>query len=110
MLEDFAAFVCDCLRQNSKYREAFFYQNQDGIYLFYNKYWETFQKYCDSNGIIISCGAAAFRRNVIEKYIFPQYDPSNPRKYPRYDYRKKVDGQKAVVLKVSPKILRLKLE
>lgn len=110
MLEDFAAFVCDCLRQNSKYREAFFYQDQDGIYLFYNKYWETFQKYCDSNGIIISCGAAAFRRNVLEKYISPQYDPSNPRKYPRYDYRKKVDGQKAVVLKVSPKILRLKLE
>lgn len=108
MLEDFAAFVCDCLRQNSKYREAFFYQDQDGIYLFYNKYWETFQKYCDSNGIIISCGAAAFRRNVLEKYISPQYDPSNPRKYPRYDYRKKVDGQKAVVLKVSSQILKLK--
>lgn len=108
MLKDFVAFVCDCLRQDSKYREAFFYQDQDGIYLFYNKYWEIFQKYCDSNGIIISCGAAAFRRNVLEKYISPQYDPSNPRKYPRYDYRKKVDGQKAVVLKISSQILKLK--
>lgn len=110
VLTDFAKFVCDCLKSGSKYRGAFCYQDQEGIYLFYDKYWEEFQKYCVSNGVIINCGAAAFRRNVIEKYISPQYDPSNPRKYPRYDYRKKVDGQKAVVLKVSPKILRLKLE
>lgn len=110
VLTDFAKFVCDCLKNSSKYHGAFCYQDQEGIYLFYNKYWEEFQKYCVSNGVIIGCGAAAFRRNVIEKYITPQYDPSNPRKYPRYDYRKKVGNQKAVVLKVSPQILKLKLD
>lgn len=110
VLTDFAKFVCDCLKSGSKYHGAFCYQDQEGIYLFYNKYWEEFQKYCVSNGVIISCGAAAFRRNVIEKYITPQYDPSNPRKYPRYDYRKKVGNQKAVVLKVSPQIFVSKLD
>lgn len=108
VLTDFAEFVRECLKKNSKYQEIFCYQDEDGIYLFYNRYWEGFKNYCDSNHLVIKCGAAAFRRNVLEKYISPQYDPSNPRKYPRYDYRKKVDNEKAVVLKVSPKILKLK--
>ena len=96
---------CKIFRWVSVY-EVLFYQDTDGIYLHYKQYWPAFQKYCKKHGIILSDSAAQFRREKLNGYIKPQYIAGGS-KYPRYDYRKKVDGIEASVLNVRPNILKL---
>ena len=100
---DFAQFVKCCITEK---HEVLFYQDTDGIYLHYKQYWPAFQKYCKKHGIILSDSAAQFRRAKLNGYIKPQYTAGGS-KYPRYDYRKKVDGREASVLNVRPNILKL---
>lgn len=100
---DFARFIRCCIDEN---HEVLFYQDANGIYLYYKKYWPAFQKYCKRHGVILSDSAAQFRRTKLNGYIKPQYTVSGS-KYPRYDYRKKVDGVEATVLNVHPNILKL---
>lgn len=97
---DFARFLGECDRTVS------FYQDDTGIYLHYKQYWSAFQAYCKDRGIVLKVSAAQFRKTVLKHYIRPQYQVSGDN-YPRYDYRKKVDGQEATVLNVDPKILKL---
>lgn len=100
---DFAEFVRRCMEEK---HEILFYRDADGIYLHYKKYWPAFQKYCAEKKIVLTDSAARFRKNELKAYIKPQYNASSS-KYLRYDYRKKVDGIEAVVLNVSPKLLKL---
>ena len=100
---DFAQFVKCCITEK---HEVLFFQDTDGIYLHYKQYWPAFQKYCKKHGIILSDSAAQFRRAKLNGYIKPQYTAGGS-KYPRYDYRKKVDGREVSVLNVRPNILKL---
>lgn len=99
----FANFVADQLLKTDN---VIFYHDDTGIYLHYKQYWPAFQTYCKNRGIVLTVSAAQFRRTVLKNYIRPQYQASGDN-YPRYDYRKKVDGQEATVLNVDPKILKL---
>lgn len=103
----FANFIDEYLSKEVGKDHVIFYQDQKSIYLTYKKYWPAFIKYCERNGIKLTISAGAFRRNVLAKrgLITPQYKVSSNAAYPRYDYRKKVDGKEETVLNLSRKIL-----
>ena len=107
-IRDFAAFVEDELEKPITHNSVIFHQDDDRIYLRYQKYWPAFQRYCKKSNIRVSISASAFRRNVLapKKLIQPQYQVSSDSQYPRYDYRKKVDDTEENVLNLSRKILQ----
>ncbi len=109
-MEDFAAFVQQSLHKGSKYHKVLFYQDNEGIYLYYKEYWPAFQEFCKEQNITLMGNSAWFQREVLRKAgcIKPQYEVFQPGKYLRYDYRKKVGDTKATVLNISPKILKIK--
>ena len=105
-LQDFAHFIDDLLQGTTESENLLFGQDQDGIYLYYHNYWDAFKRYCAIHKIYVNDSCLQFRH----KYLIPneiiqaQYKPSNGQ-YQRYDYRKKLNGRTATVLKVSRKIL-----
>ena len=101
-IEDFAKFI----QTDAQTQDILFYRDDTGIYLHYKAYWTAFEAYCRKRYIALAVGAAQFRRTVLSEYIRPQYKATIT-KYPRYDYRKKVNGIEAEVLNVDPKILKL---
>lgn len=101
-IEDFAKFI----QTDAQTQDILFYRDDTGIYLHYKAYWPAFEAYCRKRHIALAVGAAQFRRTVLSEYIRPQYKATTT-KYPRYDYRKKVNGIEAEVLNVDPKILDL---
>ena len=103
----FAAFVKQLLQNPAKHANVLFGQEQDGIYLVYQTYWDAFQDFCRRQGVLLSCSAKKFRDSCLlpNRLIQPQYTPSNGG-YARYDYRKKLNGKEETVLKVSPDILK----
>ena len=108
--DDFAAFVNEALREDSKYHSILFAEDEDGIYLKYKMYWAAFEDYCKKNGVVLHQNALQFRKRELipQEYIQPQYRVSDPDKYVRYDYRKKIDGKEETVLNVSRRILKRK--
>jgi len=108
--DDFAAFVEEVLREDSAYHPVLFGEDGDGIYLRYKTYWEAFEDYCKKNGVVLHQNALQFRKRELipAGYIRPQYRVSDPRKYARYDYRKKIDDREETVLNVSKRILKVK--
>lgn len=105
-LGNFSNFVRGLLHHPDENADIIFGQDKDGIYLFYKTYWPAFQKYCKSNGLVLSMSAQAFRKSFLipKNLIRPQYAPSNGA-YVRYDYRKKLNGKEATVLNLSHHIL-----
>lgn len=106
---DFASFIEEALQERSEYHSVLFGEDSDGLYLRYKTYWTAFEDYCKKNGVVLYQNALQFRKQELipERYIQPQYRVNDPNRYPRYDYRKKIDGKEETVLKVSRRILKL---
>ncbi len=108
-IEHFAEFVREEVQKAAEQKKSVvFYQDADGVYLYYKEYWGAFKRYCSDHSVAVPFSAGAFRREVLEpaQYIKPQYRSSNPNVRNRFDYHKKnADGEKAIVLSVFPGIL-----
>lgn len=106
---DFAGFLVDAHREDSPYHKAILLWDKKGIYLEWGNYWGDFKSYCKKHNITLDCTELQFRKCYLieEGYLRPQYQVANQKKYPRYDYRKKIEGEEKTVLNVKPKILKL---
>lgn len=105
--KDFALFMKEALDQRPP---IVFYWDEDGIYLYYKEYWNSFMNYCEKRGVLLPYSAGMFRREVLapQGYIRPQYRSQRPKAQIRYDYRKKNHkGEEATVLNVSHDIFQL---
>lgn len=105
--KDFALFMKEALDQRPP---IVFYWDEDGIYLYYKEYWNSFVNYCEKRGVLLPYSAGMFRREVLapQGYIRPQYRSQRPKAQIRYDYRKKNHkGEEATVLNVSHDIFQL---
>lgn len=105
--KDFALFMEGAIDQKPP---IVFYWDEDGIYLYYKEYWNSFMNYCEKRGVSLPYSAGMFRREVLapQGYIRPQYRSQRPKAQIRYDYRKKNHkGEEATVLNVSYDIFQL---
>lgn len=106
---DFAEFLSKAVEKDSFYHSAVLLQDPSGIYLKWGDYWHDFEHYCKECNITLNCTELQFRKRhlVDARYLRPQYQVVGQKKYPRYDYRKKIGGKTETVLNVDPQILRL---
>lgn len=99
----FAAFLKNIA--DSKDNSLIFTYDDEYLYLHYKEYWPAFEAYCKKYDVTIQYSAAKFRRDILAPdFLKAQYQPTNG-KYPRFDYRKKVDGKEATVIAISKRII-----